>query len=305
MDVLDSIPTKRAKRLTPEQRAARAGKEADDEPPLIESKSGRWQRVDPFLAFIGLVILLAVLIIVATLLFPGFVPMSRAAASDNIYSISTRVSTWTPQPMTPTPQPTRTRFPTATSTAMISVMAQLITQEYPYGWYGEMASETEYNKNLCTHEVNLELCDYGFSTVNLSPYTGPGLEPYPRRFVVFFRWHGYARWWSELKDGKGEPFRIGQGLPFTRAELEQGICVPVFWNIVADPSLNHLNGRIGKWSRQIFLGEAAGVSELPEDVSAIPTALQLEIFDKPPEGCNTITDGFPSEHLPEYLRTEQ
>ncbi len=212
----------------------------------------------------------------------------------------TDTPTMTPSPVTPT----RTPFPTASPTAFISVKAQMLTQMYPYGWYDKMENETQYNRDLC-FTYTQELCDYGMSAVNMGLYTGPGLDPSPQRFVVFVRSQGDARWWFELSEGKGETVSIASKMPFASTEIERGVCVPVIWNIISDPRLDRLAGRVGYEIIRSLLGEA-GVSGLPEKVSGIPTALQFEIFDKPPAGCTVvIPNGFPSKHLPEYLRTVQ
>lgn len=97
-DDLPITPLVSAKRLTPEQRAARAGKKAEDEPPLKERKPRWWRRVDRLWIFLGL-FCLGALTFCAMVLIANVLPAGRARAGRGE---SAPTVTATLQPVTPT-----------------------------------------------------------------------------------------------------------------------------------------------------------------------------------------------------------
>jgi hypothetical protein len=164
-----------------------------------------------------------------------------------------------------------------------------------------MLEENKATQALC-HTYTKELCDYGFSAVNLQPWCGEwGCEP--QRFTLWLRFYGFGRYWYELREGAGIFVDIAPHLPDDYPDFP--VCIPALWNIYTTNRLDRLNGLIGVELRRTLLGEA-GVTGLPERDSGIPSVVQLDVLDRPPDDCSVIVpDGFPARYLPEWLEIEQ
>lgn len=278
---------------------------ADDEPPLIE-RARRWQwwrlRLSNWPTPL-LVAIVSIMGITGSLLILNAVIGDPDPVAAHWATVTARP---TPPPTvtdTPAPQPTRTRFPTETptATAAINVQPMQISPPHNYGWYGPMLEENRTTQALC-HTYTKELCDFGFSAVNLQPWCGEW-ECEPQRFTLWLRFYGFGRYWYELREGAGIFVDIAPHLPDDYPDFP--VCIPALWNIYTTNRLDRLNGLIGVELRRTLLG-AAGVTGLAEVDSGIPSVVQLDILDRPPDDCSImIPEGFPARYLPEWLAIEQ
>lgn len=293
---------KAVKKSEKERAAEKAG---DDEPPLPPKWSVYWGFVERAQGAQDLLLLItiAVLILVGLMLITRALDYNPVAA--HWATVTARPTlpptvTYTP---TMTPSPTRTRFPTATPTPENRIPAMMITGQHHYGWHGLMIDESKETQALC-NTYTQELCNFGFSAVNLGLWTG-NWETEPQRFLVWFKFDGFGRYWYELQDGQGDKINLEPYLKYDHLDLSRGICVPALWNMYTTDRLERLNGLTGIEIRRALLGEA-GVGGLGEKVSGIPDVLQLEIWDKPPDGCiQVIPKEFPAKFLPEWVEIEQ
>lgn len=300
-DDLPNLPLVSAKRLTKREREKRYG-EPKDEPPLSWRIRERWPAWLDWLT-VRQIAAVVFSVFIGSLLIGNALDRSTVSA----YYISPMPTLTMRAPLPPTitntPLPTQTRFPIASVTPENRVLPMLITGLHHYGWHGKMEDESSATQSLC-NTYTKQLCDYGFSAVNLGLWTG-NWETEPQRFLVWLKFAGFGRYWYELQDGKGDRANLEPHLEYDHLDLSRGICVPALWNIYTTDRLERLNGLIGFEIRRTLLGEA-GVGDLDERVTGIPDVLQLEIWDKPPDSCiQVIPNGFPAKYLPEWVEIEQ